>query len=113
MSIYRVDDGSIWHFDAKDRFDAKEKWLEACKEQGYDSYEQVIEDFGEPTIKLIQLEEAARIKVRMDDEVDNCPHCNGTGKVTACRSLLEVWQHEQQLAPDKKAHLGILCNSEY
>lgn len=109
--IFRVDDGSTWHFDAKNHDDARAKWLAACVEI-YGQHH-VPEDEDEPEITRVQLTAAASVMVTVDGEYDPCEECGGSGHVIASRTLLEVWQREQAAAPDKKSAHGVLCNSEW
>lgn len=113
MGIYRVDDGAVWHIDAKDHADARHKWVAVCMEQGYTDEAVILEDFNEPKIGLVQLTAAARIKVRDEEHRVSCPTCGTPGAVMAERSLLEVWQKNQALPEEKRAKHGVLCCSEW
>lgn len=109
--IFRVDDGSTWHFDANNHDDARAKWKAVCIEIYGEHH--VGEEEKELGIKRIQLTAAASIVVTVDGEYDTCKECGGSGHVIAKRTLLEVWQREQAAAPDKKSAHGVLCNSEW
>jgi excinuclease UvrABC ATPase subunit len=111
-SIYKLDDGSTWWFDAADPLECKRQWLAIMQEQGY-SADQAIADFGEPEIERVQLVDAAKVKISTDERTDPCPHCHGTGHVQAFDSLLDVWRDNNQKPTERKAPHGALANSEW
>lgn len=113
MSIYRVDDGAIWHIDAEDHADVRRKWVGVCLDQGYVDEAAVLADFDAPRIARVQLTAAARIKIRDEEHRAACPTCGTPDAVEAERSLLEVWQENQALPEEKRARHGVLCCSEW
>ena len=115
MPIYLVDDGAEWYFDAQDHDKAKEQWLDVMVGQGAGRSKAEIADFEEPEISLVQLTDAAKVKVRFDDEVEHCSACAGTGRVARTSTVLDEWRRIQSLPDDGESRPknGVICCSEW
>lgn len=110
--IFCVDDGATYWISAIDAVAARKQWMATLADEGYDAVGAVA-DLGEPVIRKLQLTEAAGVSVRDDDHTKQCPECCGTGVVVAERTLLEVWQEDNKLPPERQAKHGVLACSEW
>ena len=110
--IWKLDDGSIYYFDADSKDHARFLWAQQLTSEGYATAEDIARDFDEPEISRVHLAEAAKVEVTTDD-YGPCSKCDTPQKEPIVKSLLEVWQDEQHLSPTMKANHGVLCNSEW
>lgn len=104
MPIWKVNDGSIWHFDAESQRAARAQWVMTVRA--------VLKDYDEPEITPVMMIDAAEITVTTD-ESDPCPLCGGCGLVDHEITLLDAYRENQKAPPEKKAKHGALCNSEW
>ncbi len=111
--IFRVDDGSTWHFDAPTREAARAQWIASILSEGYNSEADILEEFGEPEIALVPLVHAMEYEVTDDEIQDSCPRCSGSGRVPRKVTLLDWWRENREKKPENRAKHGALCNSEW
>lgn len=111
--IFRLEDGSTWHFDAPTQEACRAQWVQACIEMhGYRDEAHIIDEFGEPEIEFIPMLQAMKIMVTDDENTVPCDRC-GNGRLPRKVPLLDWWRENRQKPPEKRAKWGALCNSEW
>ncbi len=110
--IFKVNDGSIWYFDADSHADARWRWIRYNSDQLGEPH--VVDNLGEPEISFVTTEAAAQMSVTLDEVVvKSCKECGCQKTVPKEVTLLHLWREEQAKPDVQRAPFGALCNSEW